>query len=57
MIVSGNNDLSGTIPINYDGCVTFPNPFASFMSRMYKKKYAKASENSLEILSLCKWFL
>jgi len=42
MVVSGNNDLSGTIPINYDGCVTFPNPFASFMSRMYNMKYAKA---------------
>jgi len=55
MIVSGNNDLTGTIP-NKD-CVTFSDPFASFMPRMYKKKYAKARENSLEILSFCKWFL
>jgi len=60
IIELGNNLLSGTIPIPAstpdEGCVTFPNPFSSFMSRIHKTKYAKAIESSLETLSLCKCF-
>jgi len=53
----GVNNLRGPIPpIPYEGCATFPNPFSSFMSRIYRKKYAKVFESSLEALSLCKCY-
>jgi len=64
IIELGNNNLWGTIPnlpipnppIPEEGCVAFPNPFSSFMLRMYRKIYTKDNESSLETLSFCKFF-
>jgi len=62
IIELGNNLLNGIIPIlsippiPNEGCVTFPNPFSSFMSRIYRKKYVKAIESSLETLFLYECF-